>query len=310
VDSTPSVSVIIPTYNRATLLPRALRSVLAQTHPDFEVLVVDSGSTDDTSLLVGQFADERIRWLRLRTRGVSVARNVAISEARGDWVSFLDDDNEWFPTYLEQQLATAAKTGAAVVFASAVEESASGEQSVHAPPAGAEPGLDVMTRGWHPFLGCVMVRRDTLVAVGGFVPSLAIREDWYLLLRLALTVPFAATPESLMVRHHHDGPQLGSDDDAALAADRVLDRDFGAAIRREAGGRAYSRWYRWHCGEDELQRMWRRSAAEGRRAAAAALVAMARRLPWSAPSMARPAAVLVLGPRGYRWLRSVRARPG
>jgi len=306
VAASPRVSVIVPTYNRAGLLARALQSVLAQSWTDFEVLVVDNGSTDETPSIASTFTDARIRWLRVETRGASAARNAAISEARGVWVAFLDDDDEWYPAFLEQQFAAADASGAVVVFCSAVEETAAGTRWEHAPPAGAQPGLDAMTRGWHPFIGCVMVRRDALVAAGGFVTSLAVREDWHLLLRLALTVPFAATPEPLMVRHHHRGPRLGGNADAALMADRVLDRDFGAAIRRRAGSGAYARWYRWHCGEDEIQRMWREAPSRGRRAAAAALLPMARRLPWSAVSMARPAAVLVLGPLAYGRLRTAR----
>jgi len=309
VTAAPRVSVILPTYNRAELLPRALRSVLAQSYADYEVLVVDNGSTDATASLAGAFADPRIRWLRVETRGASAARNAAISVALGEWVAFLDDDDEWEPTFLDRQLATAAESGAVVVSCWAVEERASEPPLVHAPPTDAQPGLDAMTRGWHPFVGCVIVRRDALVAAGGFVTGLSVREDWHLLLRLALTVRFAATPEPLMVRHHHWGARLGNDDDAALAADRVLDRDFGAAIRREAGVPAYSRWYRWHCGDDEIQRMWRDAPTRGRAAAAGALLAMARRLPWSASSIARPAAVLVLGPPRYRRLRTARRRP-
>src|SRR5206468_11289318 len=104
---------------------------------------------------------------------------------------FLDDADEWHRQFLERQLATAARTRAAVVCCAAVEEDALGRRSVHAAPATAQPGLDAMTRGWHPFIGCVLVRRDALVAAGGFVPSLRVREAWHLLLRLALRFPFA-----------------------------------------------------------------------------------------------------------------------
>ena len=92
--ASPRVSVIVPTYNRAGLLARALQSVLAQSWTDFEVLVVDNGSTDETPSIASTFTDARIRWLRVETRGASAARNAAISEARGVWVAFLDDDDE------------------------------------------------------------------------------------------------------------------------------------------------------------------------------------------------------------------------
>ena len=166
-----------------------------------------------------------------------------------------------------------------------------------------------MVRGWHPLLSSVLVRRDAIVAVGGFATDLPIREDWHLLLRLALQRPFAATPEALMVRHHHTGPRLGSNPDAALLADRAINRELGPAIRRQAGLLAYMQWYRWHCGEDEIQRMWRSVPAEGRRAALTAVRSLARRLPWSAPSMLRPAVAAVVGPERYRRLREGRRGP-
>jgi hypothetical protein len=151
-----------------------------------------------------------------------------------------------------------------------------------------------------------MVRRDALVAVGGFATDLAIREDWHLLLKLALRGPFAATPEALMVRHHHGGPRLGNDADAAWLADRKIDRELGGAIRRQAGVLAYMWWYRWHCGQDEIRRMWRAAPAHGRRAAFAALRELGRRLPWSALAMVRPAAVAIVGPDRYLRVRGAR----
>jgi glycosyltransferase involved in cell wall biosynthesis len=101
----PTVSVIIPTHNRAALVGTALRSVLAQTFQDFEVLVVDDGSSDDTSELCRQFPDARIRWLRHDTaRGGGAARNTGITHSRGQYIAFLDDDDEWFPEKLARQM--------------------------------------------------------------------------------------------------------------------------------------------------------------------------------------------------------------
>jgi glycosyltransferase involved in cell wall biosynthesis len=283
--------------------------VLVQTDPDFELVIVDNGSTDDTPSLERTFRDERVRWMRVETRGVGAARNAGIAAARGEWVAFLDDDDEWSPTFLERQLATAARTGASVVYCAAVEEMRDGRREVHEPLAHARPGLDVMVRGWHPFVGCVIVRRAALVAAGGFATDLPIREDWHLLLRLALRERFAATPERLMVRHHHGGERLGADHDASLVADRAIDRELGPAIRSHAGWGAYARWYRWHCGEDEIQRMWRTAPEQGRRAALTAVGALARRLPWSAPSLARPAVVAIVGPDAYQRLQRARRAP-
>jgi GT2 family glycosyltransferase len=98
-----AISVVIATYNRADLLPRAVASALAQTHPPCEVIVVDDGSTDDTAERCRQFGD-RIRYHRIPTGGVSAARNTGIALARGEWVALLDSDDAWVPTKLEIQL--------------------------------------------------------------------------------------------------------------------------------------------------------------------------------------------------------------
>ncbi|WP_276257060.1 glycosyltransferase [Halomontanus rarus] len=100
------VSVVIPTYNRADVLPRAIDSALAQTVDDLEVLVVDDGSTDDTQAVVDSYETPRVQSITHGTnRGANVARNTGIEHANGEFVAFLDSDDEWRPTKLERQLA-------------------------------------------------------------------------------------------------------------------------------------------------------------------------------------------------------------
>jgi len=97
----PTVSVIIPTYNRAHLLDRAIRSVLDQTYQDFELIVVDDGSSDPTAEVIATFADPRIYYLRHeKNRGAAAARNTGIEASQGDYVAFLDSDCEWLPKKL------------------------------------------------------------------------------------------------------------------------------------------------------------------------------------------------------------------
>ncbi len=103
----PLVSVVVPTYNRAYCLPRTVDSALAQTHPSVEVIIVDDGSTDDTSdLVAARYGDDaRVRLIRRTNGGVSAARNTGLGDARGDYVALLDSDDVWEPWKLELQLA-------------------------------------------------------------------------------------------------------------------------------------------------------------------------------------------------------------
>lgn len=99
----PNISVIIPTYNRAHILPRALDSVLAQTQLPIEIIVVNDGSTDGTKSVLSNYPGLKI--IDQQHSGVSAARNIGLEHTNGEWIAFLDSDDEWLPEKLEQQWA-------------------------------------------------------------------------------------------------------------------------------------------------------------------------------------------------------------
>ena len=161
----PCVSVAISTWNRAHLVGRAIRSALAQTFEDFELLVVDDGSTDATPEVLAGQDDARLRRVRHeRNHGISRTRNTAIGLARGEWMAFLDDDNEWAPDYLDRQLALAASRPAAgVVYCRAhVRNARSGAET--AEPVGLWQGKVFchLVDGWIPFMSGALIRMSAL----------------------------------------------------------------------------------------------------------------------------------------------------
>ena len=98
----PTVSVVVPTYNRGDVISRAIESVLQQTYQDYELIIVDDGSTDDTSEVVGNFDDPRIEYMYQQNQGANAARNKGIRHAKGEYISFLDSDDTLHPEHLEK----------------------------------------------------------------------------------------------------------------------------------------------------------------------------------------------------------------
>ena len=105
------VSVIIPTHDRAAVLGRAVSSVLAQTWTDFELVVVDDGSTDATPAVLAGFSDSRLKGIRRENKGVSAARNAGIAATSAPWIALLDSDDYWMPDKLSKQLRFLAESG-------------------------------------------------------------------------------------------------------------------------------------------------------------------------------------------------------
>lgn len=117
ISNSPKVSVIIPTHNRAHLIGRSIQSVLNQTYQDFEIIVVDDGSTDNTREVIKEFQrkDKRINYTKHdKNKGGSAARNTGIKASRGEYIAFQDSDDEWLPEKLEKQIEVFKKEPAEV----------------------------------------------------------------------------------------------------------------------------------------------------------------------------------------------------
>lgn len=97
----PLVSIITPTYNRGYIIKNAVQSILDQTYKNFELIIIDDGSKDNTELIIKNYKDKRIRYEKQKNSGQGIARNKGLSLAEGEWIAFLDSDNELFPEHLE-----------------------------------------------------------------------------------------------------------------------------------------------------------------------------------------------------------------
>ena len=156
----PFFSVIIPVYNRAHTVGDAIRSVLAQTCQDFEIVVVDDGSTDDPASAIAAFCDPRIHYIRQPNRGGGAARNAGIGHARGQFIAPLDSDDQFLPHHLETMKAMLAGTSKTVGYARMVVDRGGGRTLVK-PPRAIAPGEHMATyllcdRGFVPTITVVV----------------------------------------------------------------------------------------------------------------------------------------------------------
>ena len=183
-----SVSVVIPTYNLAALLPGAVESVRAQGWPELEIIVVDDGSTDGTPEVLEGLAREHanLRWFRQENAGAAAARNRGIEEARGRWVAFLDADDLWMPGKLAAQFeALAARPSASFSYTDVRVRREDGEEGDLVYGTERQPLIVQLLAANLFATPTVLARRDCFREVGLFDASLRTGEDWDMWLRLA-----------------------------------------------------------------------------------------------------------------------------
>ncbi len=219
----PAVSVVIPTYNRAPLLRRALDSVLRQTFRDFEVLVVDDGSTDETAGMVAELRDVRIRYLRQsRNSGVGAARNRGLREARAELIAFLDSDDEWLPEKLALQVAlfSNAPDALGLVYTGVESVRDDGRRTIERPRWRGDVFREMLAANVvHGGGSNVMIRRAVVATVGFFHEQVAAIEDYHYWLRIArfFRIDFVDAP---LIRYYDT---TGSAERRSLALGANLD---------------------------------------------------------------------------------------
>ena len=203
------VSVVIPAYNAARFLGEAIDSVLKQSYPDFEVIVVDDGSTDDTPSVLGSYANQ-IRVVRQENQGLSAARNAGIALARGEYIAFLDADDVWLGRKLELQVeALAEYPQASLIHTGAMKwDVGSGAESPFAKDAHLYQGacFNALIDHCSICVSSVMVRRNALNENGVFDPEIRrpTTQDYDLWLRLAMKGTFAYVDAPLVKYRVHE----------------------------------------------------------------------------------------------------------
>lgn len=211
------VSVIIPTYNRSHKITQAIDSVLAQTYPDYEIVVVDDGSTDATEVVLSSYISEKkIIYHKQMNAGVAGARNRGVNEAHGEFVAFLDSDDEWLPNKLSEQLKLFKEKGDQVLVYANIEYWNRNKEKIgelfyektipHA-------GMVIKELLFDNFVSTssVILRKELFLKAGGFdqKKNLRVGEDYDLWLRIASIAEFYYVTIPLVRYYVHDDQVTG-----------------------------------------------------------------------------------------------------
>jgi glycosyltransferase involved in cell wall biosynthesis len=255
MESNPKlISVVIPTYNRRSFIAAAVESVLQQDWPSFEVIVVDDGSTDDSIAILEAIADTRLRVIKQANQGRSHARNVALNEARGDYIAFLDSDDLFLPGKLSRQVAwLEANPDFGMVYTASDCIDAEGNRLGHTYQADVSGDIYAEVAFFQPVtitLPTVMLRRQVLATVGMFDERMQRFEDTDLWRRISKRYRIGALPEvTCLVRTHTDNALVGQDPARIVAAIEYylakIEREDGDVPRlvRAAGARRLCEYY-------------------------------------------------------------------
>jgi glycosyltransferase involved in cell wall biosynthesis len=199
---TPRVSIIIPVYNGAATIDRALASVFAQTFTDYEIVICDDGSTDDTPSVLARYGD-KVRVVRQANRGLPAARNAAVAASRGELLALIDHDDEWLPNKLDVAAAAmGADPEAALLYSDMIVVNEAGEEfrrSQIGPDTAHAPTMDEMlARIWPITPSTVVMRRDAFDRAGGFCEELISAEDIHFWLLMREQGHFIFIPDRLV----------------------------------------------------------------------------------------------------------------
>lgn len=203
----PKVSVIIPTYNREDYLPDAIDSVLNQTYQDFEIIIIDDGSTDSTKNIVTNYISqngERVKYLFQNKKGSSAARNNGIKNAKGEFIAFLDSDDIWLPEKLEKQIKLIESDKIGFVHSNAIVESNGKITSRIKPNSPVLNFDDLFLGGKNIVMSTSLIKKEFIEDVGMLDEALKVAVDYDLWIRILMRYPIKHINETLAVYREHN----------------------------------------------------------------------------------------------------------
>lgn len=240
----PTVSVIIPTYNRANLVGKAIKSVLSQTYQDFEIIVIDDGSTDNTEETVKSFNNFKIRYIcHSDNRGISAARNTGIRASLGKYIALLDSDDEWLPEKLDKQVDVlqnkSSEVGVVCSWSYNIDEKGSYISKRCLPKKGGYIYEDLLST--NPIsVPTVLIRKECFNRVGLFDDLLNTQQDWDMWIRISKYYRFVLIKIPLVKYRLHSNQISRNLELKIITANRILVKyKDELEIRRRAHSKHY-----------------------------------------------------------------------
>lgn len=224
----PRVSVIIPTYNRSELLVKAVSSVLDQSFGDFELLVIDDCSTDDTRAKIEGIGNSRVAYFRNpENKGVSGSRNFGIERSRGEFIAFLDDDDEWLPEKLEKQVGildnSPSNLGLVYTGSLSVDLATGSLIETTIPRYKGDVLNDLAVLNFIP-TSSVLIRRECFTKIGLFDENLSYGEDFDLWIRISTEFLIDYIRDPLLIHKDHPQTTTANNKKVAVNVGRILDK--------------------------------------------------------------------------------------
>jgi len=231
IKDNPTVSVIIPTCNRARIVGRAIRSVLNQTYQNFEIFVVDDASNDNTEAVVRNFNDERIKYIRHdKNRGGSAARNTGIKASKGQYIALLDDDDEWLPEKLEKQINKFknSKDSVGVVYGGHITFSSKTGKIIDRsiPVARGVVYPYTLKSGLASGGSMPLIKKECFEKVGLFDETLPALQDGDMWVRISQHYEFEFVPDYLAKYYVHKGRDLSDLEKIIEAREKFIRKHF------------------------------------------------------------------------------------
>ncbi|MBQ0720404.1 MAG: glycosyltransferase family 2 protein [Gammaproteobacteria bacterium] len=219
----PLISIIMPCYNRADTIATSIESVLAQSFTDWELVIVDDGSTDGSAEITQSFNDRRIKLHTQKNSGVCRARNAGIDHAQGSLIAFLDTDDTWHPDYLSQLHGALTNSDATLVYCGWQNIGlAGGQGEPFVPPDYETPKkLELLFQNCRWPIHACLTYKTAIIEAGLFNESILTSEDYLLWLNIAIKHPLTRVPEVLAYYHFHAGEQA-TQDKAKIAINHCL----------------------------------------------------------------------------------------